>query len=132
MITQLFVLVFLALLYGLGWHDRPARESIPLDNPGTKRDDGRGLSRSAYKINNSGSSRGITLNLSASCSGRNRERLKKTKISIIPKTLTTFTVIGLVSLLAGCATPKSRPSGESSRDSYPCDYLDVPIDLRPF
>jgi hypothetical protein len=66
---------------------------------------------------------------------RNRERFMKrmkTKKNIITRNLGLFTVIGLVSLLAGCATPKSRPSGESSLDSYPRNYMEVPVDLRPF
>jgi len=56
----------------------------------------------------------------------------KTIKSIITKILTPFTVIGLVGLLSGCTTPKSRPSREPSLDSYPSDYMDVPVDLRPF
>lgn len=41
MITELFGLVFLVLVYGLAWHQRSAREPIGQDNPRTKRNSSR-------------------------------------------------------------------------------------------
>jgi hypothetical protein len=36
MITHVIALTTLALLCGFAWHNRPARESIHLDDPATK------------------------------------------------------------------------------------------------
>jgi len=41
MMTHMIALASLALLCGLAWHNRPAREPIRLAEPGTKRDGGR-------------------------------------------------------------------------------------------
>jgi hypothetical protein len=41
MITYLITLVFLAVLHGYRWHNRPARDPIRLDNPRPKFHEGR-------------------------------------------------------------------------------------------